>query len=168
MADKMTNAQLHGCTFEGWQCFHCGEVFTTVGGAGDHFGATPNSKPGCLMKVQLGAERGLQAALRKAEAEVDRLEDENNVLQAKVDGLQTLAKLYIPDALPETGAKSGSCLWMVDDEGTWHSGCGNAFVFNDGGPVKNDMGYCCYCGLALLEHDHRGDPAATEGSSDAS
>ncbi len=50
----------------GWTCFHCGETFTSPGGAEDHFGATPGYKPACLIK--LGEERGLVMALRKAEA----------------------------------------------------------------------------------------------------
>lgn len=65
--DRVTNAQLHGSKFEGWQCFHCSEVFTTVGGARDHFGATQDAIPGCMLKVEQGAERGLLMALRKAE-----------------------------------------------------------------------------------------------------
>lgn len=74
--ERMTNAQLHGCAFEGWQCFHCGEVFTTVGAARDHFGASPTAKPGCIAKVGLGNERGLQMALREAEQQRDDLQTE--------------------------------------------------------------------------------------------
>lgn len=60
-----------------WTCFHCGETFTTVGSAVDHFGTTPNAKPGCLIarvplengtNTQIG--RGLLMALRAAEAEI--------------------------------------------------------------------------------------------------
>jgi len=53
----------------GWTCFHCGETFTTVGSARDHFGAAPDAQPGCVVRVSLGAERGLLMALRKAEEE---------------------------------------------------------------------------------------------------
>lgn len=70
----MTNAQLHGCKVEGWECFHCGELFTTVGGARQHFGAKPTAMPGCLIKVQYGDERGLQMDLRKAEEKIVDLE----------------------------------------------------------------------------------------------
>lgn len=50
----------------GWTCFHCGETFTTVGGARNHFGFDPHEcEPACRIKV--GAERGLLSALRKAE-----------------------------------------------------------------------------------------------------
>lgn len=51
----------------GWTCFHCGETFTTLGTARDHFGFDPSAEPGCRIKV--GAERGLLMALRKAEKE---------------------------------------------------------------------------------------------------
>ena len=53
----------------GWTCFHCGETFTTTGSARDHFGARPDAEPGCMVRVSLGAERGLLMALRKAEDE---------------------------------------------------------------------------------------------------
>jgi hypothetical protein len=56
----------------GWTCFHCGETFTTVGGARTHFGGVPDVAPGCVTKVELGAERGLLTALRKAEDECRR------------------------------------------------------------------------------------------------
>lgn len=51
----------------GWTCFHCGENFTTVGAAQDHFGSTPDSVPGCVLKVQLGGERGMLMAMRRLE-----------------------------------------------------------------------------------------------------
>lgn len=54
----------------GWTCFHCGETFTTVGCAADHFGDTPAATPGCLLKVSLGHERGLLMALRRAEQQL--------------------------------------------------------------------------------------------------
>lgn len=64
----------------GWTCFHCGETFTTPGAARDHFGATPNAEPGCLIDqvaLEEGGKpergRGLLMALRKLEVEVERL-----------------------------------------------------------------------------------------------
>lgn len=57
----------------GWTCFHCGETFTTTGSARDHFGAEPTARPGCMLKVSVGAERGLLAELRKLELELGRL-----------------------------------------------------------------------------------------------
>jgi hypothetical protein len=56
----------------GWTCFHCGETFTTPGGARDHFGFDPSADPGC--RIKLGAERGLLHVLRKAEDEISRLQ----------------------------------------------------------------------------------------------
>lgn len=64
----------------GWTCFHCGETFTTIGAARDHFGATSLAEPGCLVKVAL-AERGLLMALRKTEEQLARYMAEDNDLQ---------------------------------------------------------------------------------------
>ncbi len=68
----MNNAQLHGCEFEGWQCFHCGEVFTTVGSAEDHFGGQQGALTGCQIKA--GDERGLLMALRQVQNKIAELE----------------------------------------------------------------------------------------------
>lgn len=88
MSESMTNAQLHGCAFAGWQCFHCGEIFTTVGGARDHFGADPTKEPSCLIKIKYGNERGLEMELRKVEGERDKL-------QFQIDNESTEAALYV-------------------------------------------------------------------------
>ena len=50
---------------DGWVCFHCGERFTTVGGAQTHFGRRPIDTPGCLIKV--GEERRLLMEIRRLE-----------------------------------------------------------------------------------------------------
>ena len=57
----------------GWVCFHCGERFTTFGGAQDHFGAHPSDMAACLIKV--GEERGLVMELRRLQAEVREIRD---------------------------------------------------------------------------------------------
>jgi hypothetical protein len=64
----------------GWTCFHCGETFRTPGAAALHFGATPDSMPGCILKVKAGEEFGLLMALRKAEADVMALRSQNEQL----------------------------------------------------------------------------------------
>ena len=68
LTDKQYQAPKHG-----WTCFFCGETFNTIGGAQDHFGASPDMMPGCKIKVELGDERGLLMALRKAEATITKL-----------------------------------------------------------------------------------------------
>jgi hypothetical protein len=62
----MDEAETYTMPEHGWTCFHCGETFTTPGSAEDHFGATPDRVPGCIIKA--GAERGLLMALRRTEA----------------------------------------------------------------------------------------------------
>jgi hypothetical protein len=66
---------------QSYRCFHCGEVFTTPGGAADHFGATPNAVAGCLIDrvaLEEGGKpergRGLLMALRKVEARAEAAE----------------------------------------------------------------------------------------------
>ena len=73
----------------GWTCFHCGETFTTVGGAQDHFGADPSKEPGCMIRVSLGAERGLLMKLREAEATIARYMQEDSDLQRAMHGMQS-------------------------------------------------------------------------------
>ena len=58
---------------DGWVCFHCGERFTTVGGAQVHFGRWPRDTPGCLIKA--GEARGLLMEVRRLEAELRELID---------------------------------------------------------------------------------------------
>ena len=73
----------------GWTCFHCGDTFTTVGLARFHFGFDPSRDPACRIKV--GEERGLVMALRRAEAENERL---LTALHAEnTDALQALRRV---------------------------------------------------------------------------
>lgn len=60
----------------GWTCFFCGETFTTIGAARDHFGNEPFADTACRIKV--GEERGLVMALRRAEKELARYRAEDS------------------------------------------------------------------------------------------
>ena len=56
--------------------------------------------------------------------------------------------------LKEAGKMSAgkkTCKWEQDDEGIWHTDCGNAHVIEADGPEENGMKYCCYCGKILKE-----------------
>lgn len=82
----------------GWTCYHCGETFTTWGSAEDHFGKTPAAKPGCLIKVQYGDERGLEMELRKAEARAEefleraiRAEEREEALAGRIAEFERIA-----------------------------------------------------------------------------
>lgn len=83
-----------------WTCFHCDETFTNQGSARDHFGGDQDSIPGCVIKVQLGDERGLQMALRKAEKEVSRLrndiENESTSMSVFYSRLKAYLRSYAP------------------------------------------------------------------------
>ncbi|HEY1051233.1 MAG TPA: hypothetical protein VGE39_15790 [Prosthecobacter sp.] len=71
-----------------WKCFHCGEVFTDAGSAAEHFGRTEAQQPGCIIKVELGGERGLLRALRTAEAELARYREEDGDVQRSLAAVQ--------------------------------------------------------------------------------
>ena len=47
------------------------------------------------------------------------------------------------------------CLWGLEDEidwgDTWKTSCGQLFIFDEGGPVKNGFKFCPYCGAELVE-----------------
>jgi hypothetical protein len=52
-------------------------------------------------------------------------------------------------------AQRKPCEWQREDDDhmpdTWRSACGVLWTFTDGGPVDNDMKYCCGCGAKLKE-----------------
>ena len=49
------------------------------------------------------------------------------------------------------------CIWTQDDDGVWHTACGQAHVFDTAGPAENHHRYCPYCGKPLVEK-----PAASD------
>ena len=61
----MTSTDTYPKPEHGWTCYHCGETFTTVGGAEDHFGARPSDTAACRIKI--GEERGLVMRIRRLE-----------------------------------------------------------------------------------------------------
>jgi hypothetical protein len=91
----------------GWTCFHCGETFTTVGGARDHFGAKPDAMPGCMIRVQLGDERGLLMALRRDEARLEAL-----LALTHDDYTRLLAASTVPIELHSRAEVDGGAEWV--------------------------------------------------------
>ncbi len=49
------------------------------------------------------------------------------------------------------------CVWREDADGNWHTTCGHAFLFIEGGPSENDMVWCCYCNHFLVEQPAQED-----------
>ncbi|UVC14756.1 hypothetical protein [Mesorhizobium onobrychidis] len=56
---------------KGWRCFHCDEVFTNERCARNHFGRDEMCEPAC--QIQMGAERSLLSALRRAEDDCNEM-----------------------------------------------------------------------------------------------
>ena len=68
-----------------------------------------------------------------------------------------------------TGADAGvplephvSCLWGQDDDGTWETSCGHAFLLNDGEPCDNGFLFCPYCGHQLKVLVYSDDETTTK------
>jgi hypothetical protein len=40
------------------------------------------------------------------------------------------------------------CGWTEEDD-YWHTGCGEAFTFTEGGPKENNFKYCYSCGKKI-------------------
>jgi len=59
--------------------------------------------------------------------------------------------------------KKPTCLWTEDDdEGIWHTSCGAAWTFEDGGPKDNKMNFCMACGRELEEQERDGEKEKTD------
>lgn len=114
MADTYTQPK------HGWTCFHCGETFTTVGSASDHFGASPEEQPGCLVKVGIGEERGLLMALRKEQDECRKLSGELESVDCKLQELAEFKRV--------TGCESVNDLRMWLDSNAGRVVTANALI----------------------------------------
>lgn len=44
-----------------------------------------------------------------------------------------------------------TCQWAEDEDAIWATECGQAFEFNESGPVANGLKFCGYCGKTLTE-----------------
>lgn len=43
------------------------------------------------------------------------------------------------------------CEWKQDEDGIYHTGCGNAFYFDNGTLKENKQKFCGYCGKMIEE-----------------
>lgn len=69
-----------------------------------------------------------------------------------------------PDAASADGA--GLCEWLGNDDGTWNPSCdGEAFIFNDGGPLENKFRFCPYCAKPIGEFQEDTTPTRQESAS---
>ncbi len=61
---------------------------------------------------------------------------------------QNLAALGI--GVEQMTAKDQKCWWEYDEfENSWHTTCGNAWCFEDGGVKENGVNFCPFCGLSV-------------------
>ena len=82
----------------GWTCFHCGDTFTSVGAARDHFGGNPDELAACKIKAK-GGELALVMLLRKTQDELAEwiaramtFSQNNDELEHKIEQLESEIK----------------------------------------------------------------------------
>ncbi len=61
-----------------------------------------------------------------------------SLLQTKMSGIH-VARMATP------------CEWKEDEDGNYHTGCGNVFGFFNQGPIANKMKWCGYCSHPVKE-----------------
>jgi hypothetical protein len=63
---------------------------------------------------------------------------------------QVLYSALVPTPERTQGAevKVTHCGWTEEDD-YWHTGCGEAFTFTEGGPKENNFKYCYSCGKKI-------------------
>jgi hypothetical protein len=48
-------------------------------------------------------------------------------------------------------SERGDCIWAEDEDGIYHTSCGDAFEFMNGTPDDNHIKFCPYCGKELRQ-----------------
>ncbi|MCY1304998.1 Restriction alleviation protein Lar [compost metagenome] len=65
--------------------------------------------------------------------------------------LPLLAEAWNSRTAPAAAQHAEKCQWTSDSGFVWHSSCGVAWSFHEGGPVENGMLFCHSCGKPLEE-----------------
>lgn len=58
---------------------------------------------------------------------------------------------------PAPGAAPADCRWSEDEDGQWHTACGNLFHF-DSDPPHDWMNFCCYCASPVALQPYQEPP----------
>lgn len=75
----------------------------------------------------------------------DQIKEMADSTTSKVRLTALMEVLALMDKLPP----DEPCRWRYDEDDFWGTGCGEAFVFMDGGPAENRVAFCPYCGRPL-------------------
>lgn len=63
---------------------------------------------------------------------------------------KTVAEFFWNAALAERDEET--CKWTEDEDGVWHTDCGNSFEFSAHGPEENGIKFCMYCGRKVTSY----------------
>lgn len=58
-------------------------------------------------------------------------------------------KAQLSDMLARAVAPVETCEWKGNDDGVWQGSCGVQWLFTNGGPTGNRMGFCFKCGKPI-------------------
>lgn len=100
-----------------WRCFHCGEVFTSVRSAAEHFGGEMGALAACQIKSHEGH---ILSALRKAEHELRRYRDGDNDLMLSIYSLEVAKTAAVVRAEEEGYARGLRDGRLMAEAKTWN------------------------------------------------
>ena len=106
-----------------------------------------NRKDTDIVLGQLAKEKFKSERLARELAEAN---DQRADSRKMIEGLCELRDELKAKLAAQSSATPAPCEWLQDDDGIYHSFCGDAFTFFDGGPKENSMKFCCYCGGKLV------------------
>jgi hypothetical protein len=96
-----------------------------------------------MIKITKEAAQSMIHLLHHVKLEIPIDDDE---IDAGITTLQ--AAIDVPTELHAI-SQPMTCIWTQYDDGVYETECGEAFVFNDGGPAENNAIYCYHCGRKL-------------------
>lgn len=103
-----------------------------------------------LVAEQAAALQWAKEELSAAKSETEKVKHDRNRIGMEIRG-EYLPKLAAMQKELEASKKPKVCEWKQDEDGNWHTGCGNIHVLLHGTPSDNKMAWCCSCSGKVVE-----------------
>lgn len=95
---------------------------------------------------------GTDALYRLNNAALDAVTGWNHSLGAHLDAQREELKDWLATrSAPVHGDAGRECVWTVDEDGQYDTGCGGKWFFDSGTPAENKARFCIYCGAPLVD-----------------
>ena len=112
-----TNHDTYEAPTHGWTCFHCGETFTILSLARNHFGWTIDAEPAC--RIAQG-ERKLVGHIRYLEDQIARYLDEDGPKDREMHAMRARHAVELREAEEKGFARGVADMrshgWRLDEE----------------------------------------------------